>query len=87
MQGTIRDKSYWVPCSASDPNAKTCNYTAFKQSKIYHPKVTMADIKAALLDSGDYLDNSQLMIKEHEKLARCKGKGNSEVMLRRERSY
>ena len=36
----------------------------------------MADVKAALLRSRESLDDSQLMIKEHEKFARDKGKGN-----------
>ena len=76
MQETFRDKSYWVPCSASDPKAKPCNYTAFKKSEIHHPKVTVADVKAALLDSEESRDNSQLMIKEHEKPVRYGAKGN-----------
>ena len=77
----INDQTYWVPCSANDPNAKRCNYTSFEKSEVHHSKVTMADVKAALLDSKESLENSNLMIKEHEEFARYQGKGNRRVML------
>lgn len=36
----------------------------------------MSDIKAALLDSKESLDDSNLMIKENEEFARYQAKGN-----------
>ena len=70
----IDNHTYWVPCSANDANAKRCTYTSFEKSEIHHAKVTMADVKAALQETEELLDNSTLMIKEHEEFARCRGK-------------
>ena len=55
--GEINNQIYWVPCSANDLNAKRCSYTSFEKSEVHHSKVTMADVKAALLDSEESLDN------------------------------
>ncbi len=84
LKEKINNQTYWVPFSANDPNAKRCNYTSFEKSKVHHSKTTMADVKAALLYSEESLDNSKLMIKEHEEFTRYEGKGNWEVMLRHE---
>ena len=72
-QEMIRNKSYWVPCAANDPNAKRCAYTAFEKGETHHPKVAMADIKKIVLSSKESLDTK---IKEHEEFARNHGKGN-----------
>ena len=76
LKEKIKNQTYWVPCSATDPNAKRCSYTSFKKNEVHHPKITMADVKAVLLKSKESLDNSKLMIKEHEEFAKHQGKGN-----------
>ena len=67
IQEMIRNKRYWVPCAANDPNAKRCDYTAFEKSEMHHPKIAMADIKKMVLSSKESMDTK---IKEHEEFAR-----------------
>ena len=76
IQEKIRDKNYWVPCAANDPNAKRCDYTVFKRSELHHPKVTMADVRKIVLKSKESLDTPVLKIKEHELFAKNHGNGN-----------
>ena len=73
----VDNRNVWVPCSANDPNAKRCNYTSFDdKDQVLHSKITMADVKAVLLESNDRPDNSDLMIKEHEEFNSRQMKGN-----------
>ena len=80
IQETINNKTYWVPCAANDPNARRCDYTSFEKSQLHPPRVTMAEMKDAVLDSKESLDDPTLMIKEHEEFARKRGKGNGKIL-------